>query len=353
LFENTQNFGTGWGFARTFRTTGFIAPDGTNTAEKLIATSDSGTHIFTQVRASTLPATISIFAKAAEYFIFRINSNTSANGFAEFNLLTGTVSSTGGTGFVSASISDAGSGWYRCAVALSTETNESRTFVIQDESSSVTFTGDNTKGILFWGAQLEAGSTRTAYQRVTTAFDVTEAGQRDCFGVRADGTDDFYTTAAINFNTPKLTIFAAVRALTDVTRGVIGGTFVNAFTDFTLLEAPGATAGQYQFASRKGSSVASAQGAYTAPEYTVLTGESDRFLQRIRLNGVTTETRTDDTGTQNIGNVPLGLFHRITQNDRFFNGNLYALIVAGGSYPLSTIQRVERILSRITPTVNL
>jgi len=38
---------------------------------------------------------------------------------------------------------------------------------------------------------------------------------------------------------------------------------------------------------------------------------------------------------------------------RFFNGNLYALIVAGGSYPLSTIQRVERLLSRITPTVNL
>jgi hypothetical protein len=70
------------------------------------------------------------------------------------------------------------------------------------------------------------------------------------------------------------------------------------------------------------------------------------------VNGAQVGSVLSDQGTGNYGNYPLYLFRR-GGTTLPFNGNLYALIVAGGSYPLSTIQRVERLLSRITPTVNL
>jgi hypothetical protein len=75
-------------------------------------------------------------------------------------------------------------------------------------------------------------------------------------------------------------------------------------------------------------------------------------LLRLRINGSVFATNTSSQGTGNFANSTLNLFRR-NGATLPFNGNLYALIVAGGSYPLSTIQRVERILSRITPTVNL
>jgi len=55
--------------------------------------------------------------------------------------------------------------------------------------------------IYFWGAQFETGSTATAYQKVTTTTDVTEAGKADCWGLLADGVDDFLQTPSIGFNT--------------------------------------------------------------------------------------------------------------------------------------------------------
>jgi hypothetical protein len=46
-------------------------------------------------------------------------------------------------------------------------------------------------------AQLEVGSTATAYQRVGTAFDVTEAGVASMSYVSFDGTDDGMLTGNI------------------------------------------------------------------------------------------------------------------------------------------------------------
>ena len=73
----------------------------------------------------------------------------------------------------------------------------------------------------------------------------------------------------------------------------------------------------------------------------------------MRLNGTQVATSATDQGTGNNATGVLNLGFRNGGASNFLNGNLYALIVAGGSYPLSTIQRVERLLSRITPTVNL
>jgi hypothetical protein len=55
--------------------------------------------------------------------------------------------------------------------------------------------------MLVWGAQVETGSTATAYQRVGLTSDVTESGKRDCWGLLFDGSDDSLQTSEISFNT--------------------------------------------------------------------------------------------------------------------------------------------------------
>jgi hypothetical protein len=179
--------------------------------------------------------------------------------------------------------------------------------------------------------------------------------------VRADGIDDGYATAGnVDFSgTPRVTVFAALRKLSDAATATVielsanSGTTAGAF----VLSAPSVNgANSYRIAYRgTGSSQVAGTGVFAAaPDTSVLTGIADigSPFVTLRRNGVQVATSASDPGTGNFSNNPLFLFARSGLLNPF-NGNLYALIVAGGSYPLSTIQRVERILSRITPTVNL
>jgi hypothetical protein len=197
----------------------------------------------------------------------------------------------------------------------------------------------------------------TAYQRVTTAFDVTESGQRDCFGVRADGIDDGYATAGnVDFSgTDAVTIFAAMRKV-----GTTSATFcelsVQADTNngAFYLRAPLSSTDSYDVLSRGTANARLVPTAFPSPITNILTAQfriSTDFAN-LRVDGTSVLSVSTDQGSGNYGNYPLFLMARNNTTSRF-NGDLYALIIAGGSYPLSTIQRVERLLSRITPTVNL
>jgi hypothetical protein len=206
-------------------------------------------------------------------------------------------------------------------------------------------------------AQYQIGSTATAYQRVTTAFDVTEQGQRDCYGVRADGTDDFYQRAIDFSGTEQMTVFAAVRKLSDAADGSIVEHTVGGLNGWFGIYAPGSgTVARFQYNTR-GTSASlpfTTSTAFNAPITAIVTGQSriSTDLATLRINGTQVASSASDQGSGNYANATLNLFRR-EGGTMPFNGNLYALIVAGGSYPLSTIQRVERLLSRITPTVNL
>jgi hypothetical protein len=300
--------------------------------------------------------TITLFSKAQERTRVRIGFDNFSNipGRAFFDLSAGTVYNTAvGT---TASIEDIGNGWYRCRVtATATSTTTTRLEVaLVNTDTTVIYLGDTANGLLLTAPQAELGSTPTAYQRVTTAFDITEAGQRDCFGVRADGIDDFYQRAIDFSGTNKVTVFAAVRKLSDAALGTIAENNT----------ADGLAAGVFQVRSNIGTIEFGSRGSLiTAPQTSapavspitlIATGIGDISgdLAQLRVNGVQESESTADQGSGNYGNRPLYLFSR-GGTSLPFNGNLYALIVAGGSYPLSTIQRVERILSRITPTVNL
>jgi hypothetical protein len=290
---------------------------------------------------------VSCYAKASGNNIVQFRPLDDGGVLTQFNLSTGAVGTLGSTRWSGHLMQDLGNGWYRVSAIYTPDATTVTHRYINPAANS------GADGILMTGFMVNDGAVLQPYQRVTTAFDVTESGQRDCYGVRADGTDDGYVTSPIPFGSANaVTIFAAYRALVGTPRARITGYTVDT-SNFTQLEAPGFTNNRFEFGMRLGDTGGSPFFTYTAPTTRILTAVGTRFLQELRVDGALQSTTTVDFGTNTIGTVPLDLFFRSSSNDRFANGSLFALIYVAGTYPLSTIQRVERILSRITPTVNL
>lgn len=142
------------------------APDGTATADKLIATSASGGHFLRQIVSFSSDSTYSFYAKAGEYSSMMLFTAPTYKRYG-FDLLSGTAfdaSGVGGTGTPADahSIENVGNGWYRCSIKVSSGTDVQ--IYIVNNSGTILFSGDNTSGLYVWGAQLEPG-TATEYVR--------------------------------------------------------------------------------------------------------------------------------------------------------------------------------------------
>jgi uncharacterized membrane protein len=328
-----------------------LTPRGT-AIQKLVPDTSAGFHRTIQNNTTFTTGqtvTFTVLLKAAEVsdprLSIQVTGGVQYSGV--YNLATGVFTN---TDLTSGSMTPIGDGWFECVATLTLPAASASFRIFPGPMTS--YTGDGTSGILASAAKLGAGVF--PYQRVTTAFDVTEAGQRDCYGVRADGTDDAYVTAGnVDFSgINKVTVFAAIRKRSDVLRGVVaisgGVTAVNSFH----ITAPGSDGANTIIFSSSGDGLRRVSSVTAAaPVTAVVTGIGDisQPLSRVRVNGVES-SNTGSQGAGNYSNAGLGLLAGAGQ---FFNGDLYACIIAGGSYPLSTIQRVERLLSRITPTVNL
>lgn len=147
-----------------------VAPDGTTTADTVIASATTSTHrIYQTISTTSNISTVSVYAKAFGLSWVRLNYN--GNATANFDLTNGVVGTVAaGT---TATITAVGNGWYRCTT---TTTNLSGNFIIDlgtsdagTGASAQTFTGNGTSGIYLWGAQLEQRSSATAYAPTTTA----------------------------------------------------------------------------------------------------------------------------------------------------------------------------------------
>lgn len=149
-----------------------IAPDGTQTADLLVATAVNGVHRIYQGVAQTsgVTYTLVVYAKAAGYTNLYVEprNNAGTSTPATFNLSNGTVS-----GGVNASIVYVGNGWYRCACGVTANATGSGTQIFNVSTSS-SYTGDGYSGIYIWGAQFEAGAFATSYIP-TVASQVTRA----------------------------------------------------------------------------------------------------------------------------------------------------------------------------------
>ncbi len=165
LVLQSQTFETTWSaVTATITANNTTAPDGTLTADKLVAAVGLGTstqHRIDQTTTSAIGAnTFSVYAKKSEIDIIQLRIAT--NG-ASFNLTNGTFGSLGGG--VTASILNAGNGWFRCAITFTSVAPLEIVRINLAKSASVpdSFVGNGTDGAFIWGAQLETGSVATSY----------------------------------------------------------------------------------------------------------------------------------------------------------------------------------------------
>jgi hypothetical protein len=158
LAIRSQEFNT-WSQTRvTVTQDSATAPDGTVTANKLIATTDANTHFLQRVVSGITTGathTVSVFTKAGEYGFVRVEMGNNSAG-AYFNLTNGTVVSQSGSAV--GSIQPFEDGWYRCVVTvMSIATSFNYVVAPSPNGTSINYTGDGT------GAQLETGSVATSY----------------------------------------------------------------------------------------------------------------------------------------------------------------------------------------------
>jgi hypothetical protein len=227
-----------------------------------------------------------------------------------------------------------------------------------------TFAGNGTSGVFPWGAQLEVGTTATAYQRVGTAFDVTEAGVASRSYLSFDGTDDGMLTGDIVPGTDKAQVFAGVRKLSDASSGTIAEMSANVntnagsffFNTGGLLGAAASYAGSSRGSAATNVNQGSATAAdFAAPVTTVVTGLFDipADSSRMRANGAASGTpATGDQGTGNYLTYPLYIGRR-GGSSLPFNGQLNGLIVRfGANLDAATITQTETWMGqRVAPTV--
>jgi hypothetical protein len=141
------------------------APDGTLTADKLVESSATATHI---IRGpTTFPDNIStIFAMCVKdagdgrYIVLGNGNRSGQEAYATFNPVNGALENSGGGDFVSAGSTPLGNGWYLCFIELKAVSGDANDFVritlsdiaLADETRS--YTGDGTSGVYIWGAHL-------------------------------------------------------------------------------------------------------------------------------------------------------------------------------------------------------
>ena len=145
------------------------APDGTTTAESVIASNGANAYSGAyRATPTSTTQTISFYVKAGNKTIaFIITSSGAAGNNAWFNLGTGLVG-TKGANITSSSIQSVGNSWYRISITRPWVTGNIGVY-FSDTDNSTTCTGDGvTVTGYIWGAQFEDRSSATAYTPTTT-----------------------------------------------------------------------------------------------------------------------------------------------------------------------------------------
>ncbi len=164
------------------------APDGATTADKIIETAVNDFHgkgNQTTYALGSAQRTLSAYLKPAERSWVGLELynavGASTVDTAWFNVSTGAIGTVQSE--ITAVLRDAGGGWYRPSVTrTSTLTFIGIGLTPSDGSSS--YLGDNTKGMYYWGAQLEDGPDASSYipttsAAVTRSADVTTIARRN------------------------------------------------------------------------------------------------------------------------------------------------------------------------------
>jgi hypothetical protein len=323
-----------------------VDPDGTQTAQKITENTAVSSHFVYRTGFAVVSGTeytFTAFMRAAEKNIGFLGCFDGSRDFGvSFNLSTGSVSGNRVGGVASAvnssSISPAGGGWFKCSITFTATTTATSNFWAQigilnisGDWASNGYTGDGTSGIFIWGAQLELGSTATDYQRVTTRFDVTEAGKADCHYLFCGGAADprWMQTPTITPGTDKVQVFAAVRKLSDAATGIVVETGTGSggnFGAFSLLGPTSAGANNYLYQQRGDGTNRQLLTFAPSPITNAITclGDISAPFSVLRLNGDQKAINTDSQGSGNFLAYPTFIGAR-GGTSFYFNGEISAL----------------------------
>ena len=204
-----------------------------------------------------------------------------------------------------------------------------------------------------WGAQLELGSTASPYQRVTTAYDVTESGVLTCHYVQYDGTvGNSLSTAAIDFTaTDKVSMFAGASRI-GTTAGVLAewGAGVPSGLPGFFFYRPSAT----EIMFRSSGTIEVTVTSTPATQNSILTGLGDIGGDRatLRINGAQVGQNTNNQGTGTYGSYSL-FFGRRNNSNLPFNGKDYGIVIVGKAATTEEITAIESWLGDKTAEVDI
>jgi hypothetical protein len=371
LLERTEEFDNAYWFrenvsAVTPNVASPLAPNGTQTVDAVFESAATGSHgiqksvaVTSGVNYTYTVVVGSLGGREGAVVRFGNGSTDSSPGTfigaATLGSFTTGVSSFSSGGLVSASCVALGNGLFRITATVTTTAATLNVAVWSWDGSAVTFTGDITKGLFVWGADLRPASQATGligptYQRVAAATVYDTAGFLPYLAF--DGLSWSMGTNSIDFSAgDKMTVWAGVRKLSDATAGCLvelSALFFSTPGSFCVFS-PANIAPEYLFGLR--ASALARQGAattYTAPITNVLACAYDiaqpttalEIQPRINTLVPTMSYDSGESGTGNFGNYPLYVGARNNANF-FFNGWLTSLIVRGAQSTQSQIEATE------------
>jgi len=340
-----------------------VSPSGETDAVEVIENSATSGHYVTSSITVTSGATLTFSChvksgNGSRSALMRTN-NEGTTTYIIFDFSTGMVTESGAD-VTQSTVDDLGNGWYRLSFTYVQSADTTSGMIVGLSNSTTpatsvpTYLGDGTSSILIYGAQLELGSTATAYQRVSTEFDVTEAGVTSLGYLSFDGVDDWMVTPTITPGIDKVQVFAGAKANANVTAIILEHS-VNTGTNNGSLALYRDSTG-YGFNS-KGTTLRAANvtTGFSSPDDSVLRGLGDISgdnSQVFRNQSLLAEN-TDDQGTGNYLAYPMYIGSRAGTSLRF-NGQIYSLITRfGTNLEVAQIESTEAYVAGKTAGVDL
>jgi hypothetical protein len=167
LFTQSETFSTWTKYASTTQAGAIVSPSG-GAVISVLENNTSDEHAI-YLAPTLVNGTIYTASAYFKYYnrqyvsIWTSNSGTATGAWFDIqNGVVGTVQSG-----LTASIKDAGNGWYRCFVSY-TATGNYVEFHSASANGVKSYLGDITKGFYIWGAQLEAAPNASSYIPTTT-----------------------------------------------------------------------------------------------------------------------------------------------------------------------------------------
>ena len=213
LFQYSEDFGNSyWTNSGSSESSGFISPDGTNNAFKLIENIDTVEHYIKKSIANPIGFyTWSLFVKAEErkYIVFRTNADGGAYKNSCFDIESGTIVYDG-LHQSKAEIQPLNNGWFRVSAYVKETSGTTRNYHIHisdspvTDNGSISYQGNGISGVYIYGAMLELSAYPTSYIP-TNGSTVTRLADT------ASGSGNSEV-----FNDSEGVLFADISALTDI-----------------------------------------------------------------------------------------------------------------------------------------